>query len=127
MSTTSSLTTVFLETGPDGRARFRQGEVSLQETRPQLHLSAVLPAGGVQFRVSPPGYRLDFHCAVSPQWIFVVAGALEMALPDGTCRAGDLLHVHDPLPPGETFDPAVHGHASRQVGDDAVVAVMVKG
>jgi hypothetical protein len=130
MTTSSTLATVLLETGADGRARFRDDRLALHETRPQLYLSEVLPAGGWQLRESPPGYRLGFHCTVTPQWIIVVRGALEIALPDGTSRvfrAGDFLYANDKLPPGATFDPALHGHASRQVGSEAVVTVMVKG
>ena len=31
------------------------------------------------------------------------------------------------LPPGATFDPAVHGHWSRQVGPDPLVTLFVRG
>ena len=128
--TSATLNTVFLETGPDGRARFREDAVALNETKPQLYLSAVMPAGGWQLRESPPGYRMDFHCTVVPQWIIVVVGALEIGLPDGTSRVfrpGQFLYANDQLPPGATFDARVHGHSSRQVGDVPVVTVMVKG
>ena len=130
MTNASTLKTIVLETGPDGRARFREDELALNETKPQLYLSAILPASGLQLRESPPGYRMDFHCAPVSQWIIVVSGALEIALTDGTSRvfrAGDLLYANDKLPPGATFDPRVHGHSSRQVGDEPVVTVLIKG
>ena len=31
------------------------------------------------------------------------------------------------LPQGATFDPAIHGHWSRQVGDDPLVTLFVRG
>ena len=31
------------------------------------------------------------------------------------------------LPPGSSFDPAVHGHWSRQVGPDPLVTLFVRG
>jgi hypothetical protein len=130
MNHTATLTKVLLETGPDGRACFREEVVTLKETKPQLYLSTVLPgSGGVQLRESPPGYQIDFHCTVNPQWTFVLRGALEIGLPDGTqrvFRAGENFYANDILPPGATFDPQVHGHCSRQVGDEPVVAIMIK-
>jgi hypothetical protein len=130
MTDNATLTKVILETGPDGRARFREEALVLQETKPQLYLSTLLPVGGMQLRESPPGYRIDFHCTVNPTWTFVLRGALEIGLPDGSQRvfgAGEHFYANDILPPGSTFDPQVHGHCSRQVGDEPVVTAMVRG
>jgi hypothetical protein len=129
MKNTATLTTVILETGPDGRARFREEAVALAEVKPQLYLSTPLPGQSVQLRQSPPGYTIDFHCTVNPQWTFVLSGAIEIGLPDGTSRvfrAGDFFHAQDSLPAGAVFDPSVHGHCSRQVGDEPVVTAMVR-
>jgi hypothetical protein len=129
MSDTATLTKVVLETGPDGRAAFREEALVLKETKPQLYLSTVLPGGGMQLRESPPGYQIDFHCTVNPSWTFVLRGALEIGLPDGTqrvFRAGENFYANDILPSGATFDPRVHGHCSRQVGDEPVVTIMVR-
>ena len=129
MSNTPAITRVILETGPDGRSRFREEVVALREAKPMLFLSAALPGGSVMLRESPPGYRMDFHPSVSPQWTFMLSGALEIGLPDGTSRvfrAGDILYATDTTPAGVTFDPKVHGHNSRTVGDEPVVAVLVR-
>jgi quercetin dioxygenase-like cupin family protein len=129
MSDATGMTYVILETGPDGRSRFREEKVSLREVKPMLFLSTPMPGGNVMLRESPPGYSMDFHPTVSPQWTFMLSGALEIGLTDGTkrvFRAGDVLYATDTTPPGLTFDPKVHGHDSRTVGDEPVVAVLVR-
>jgi hypothetical protein len=120
---------VILECGPDGRSRFREEVLPLNEAKPMLFLSAPMPGGKVMLRQSPPGYEMDFHPTVSPQWTFMLSGALEIGLPDGSSRifrAGDILFSTDVTPPGVRFDPKVHGHNSRTVGDEPVVAVLVR-
>jgi hypothetical protein len=129
MTTIPTLTRVILETGSDGRSRFREEKLPLHEAQPLLFLSAQMPGGSVQLRNSPPGYRMDFHPTVSPQWTFVLSGGLEIGLPDGTSRifrAGDILYSTDMAPTDVPFDPKVHGHNSRQVGAEPVVAVLVR-
>ena len=129
MRSTPAFTKVILECGPDGRSRFREEAVALDEAKPGLFLSARLPGGEVQLRESPPGYSMDFHPTITPQWTFVLSGALEIGLPDGTrrvFRSGDVLYSTDTVPPGVTFDPKVHGHDSRTVGEEPVVAVLVR-
>ena len=129
MTAAPQFTQVILETGPDGRSRFREEQVPLNEAKPMLFLSTPMPGGKVMLRNSPPGYTMDFHPTVSPQWTFMLSGALEIGLTDGTSRvfrAGEVLYATDTTPPGVTFDPRVHGHNSRTVGDEPVVAVLVR-
>lgn len=129
MNSIPTITKVILEARPDGRSRFREEAVSLNEAKPLLFLSALMPGGDVQLRLSPPGYAMDFHPTSTPQWTFVLSGALEIGLPDGTSRVfrtGDLLYSTDTVPPGTTFDPKVHGHNSRTVGDEPLVTVLVR-
>ena len=129
MSTAPCMTYTILETGPDGRSRFREETIALREPKPLLFLSEPMSGGNVMLRQSPPGYRMDFHPTVSPQWTFMLGGALEIGLTDGTkrvFRTGDVLFATDTTPPGVTFDPKVHGHDSRTVGDEPVVAVLVR-
>lgn len=129
MAQADAFTKVVLDNHPDGRAYFRDEVVELVEQRPGLFLSDLVQSGGAQLRSSPPGYRTDFHCTVDPQWVFVLSGALEIGLQDGTARvfrAGQHLFSQDVVPAGATFDPAVHGHCSRQVGDDPVVTLFVR-
>src|SRR4051812_34084355 len=129
MSAQPQFTKVILECGPDGCSRFREEPLSFKEAKPGLFVSAPMPGGNVTLRNSPPGYSMDFHPTVSPQWTFMLSGALEIGLPDGTARvfrAGDVLYSTDVTPAGVKFDPKVHGHNSRTVGDEPVVAVLVR-
>lgn len=121
---------VTLFTDTDGMARFREEPVDLDGGSPEARLSALLPASAVQFRQSPVGFAHGFHCTTEPQWLFVLAGKIEVSLQDGSSRifkAGQCFYSIDTLPQGARFDPAVHGHRSRQVGDEPLVAAFVKG
>ena len=125
----SHFTQVILFTDTDGRARFRDEPIVLSEGTPQSMLSPVLPATGLQLRQSPVGFRSQWHCTPKPQWLFVLGGAMEIGLQDGSSRifkAGEHFFSADTLPDGATLDPAVHGHWSRQVGDEPLVTAFVK-
>jgi hypothetical protein len=129
MTTTPTLTQVILETGPDGRARFREQAVALSEGKPAARLSPLAPSGGLQWRESPVGFRSPFHCTETPQWLFVLKGAMEIGLQDGSSRVfgpGDHFYSNDTLPTGALFDAKVHGHWSRQVGEQPLVTVFVR-
>jgi hypothetical protein len=120
---------VVLYTGEDGRARFREDVIALDEGTPQSRLSQVFASGGYQLRESPVGFRSQFHCTGSPQWVFILSGAMEIGLQDGSSRVfgpGQHFYSADLLPVGAPFDPAVHGHWSRQVGDSPLVTLFVK-
>lgn len=123
-------TKVVLFTGTDGRARFREELVPLPEGTPQARFSVLMPSGGLQLRESPVGFRSSFHCTGAPQWVFILRGKMEIGLQDGSSRVfgpGEHFYSADVLPDGAQFDPAVHGHWSRQVGDDPLVTVFVRG
>ena len=125
----NTFTRVILFTDTDGRARFREESLALDQGTPAARLSAVLPAAGLQLRQSPVGFRSEFHCTGAPQWLFVLRGRMEIGLQDGTRRTfgpGEHFFSADTLPEGATFDPAVHGHWSRQVGDEPLVTAFVK-
>lgn len=125
----TSFTRVTLFTDTDGRARFREDTVPLDQGTPAARLSAVLPVQGLQLRQSPVGFRSAFHCTGDPQWLFVLQGRMEIGLQDGSSRVfgpGEHFFSADTLPEGATFDPAVHGHWSRQVGDEPLVTAFVK-
>ena len=79
-------TQVTLFTDTDGRARFREDAVPLTEGTPQAQLSALRASGGYQLRESPVGFRSAFHCTVTPQWVFILRGRMEIGLQDGTSR-----------------------------------------
>jgi hypothetical protein len=123
-------TQVTLFTDTDGRARFREDAVPLTEGTPQAQLSALRASGGYQLRESPVGFRSTFHCTVTPQWVFILRGRMEIGLQDGTSRVfapGEHFYSDDTLPAGATFDAALHGHWSRQVGDEPLVTLFVRG
>jgi hypothetical protein len=124
-----TFTQVILETGPDGRARFREETVALSEGSPMSRLSLVMPSGGLQLRRSPAGFASNFHCTTHPQWLFVLEGRMEIGLPDGRLRVfgpGQHFYSADTLPEGATFDPAVHGHCSRALDDQPLVTAFVR-
>lgn len=120
---------VILETGPDGFARFREAAIELSEGKPQSRLSPLMPSGGLQLRESPVGFRSEFHCTGTPQWVFILQGRMEIGLQDGSSRVfgpGQHFYSDDRLPEGASFDPKVHGHCSRQLGPDALITAFVR-
>lgn len=124
-----NFTKVVLFTDADGRARFREESVPLDQGKPEARLSALLPGSGVQLRHSPVGFRSSFHCSPHTQWVFILSGAMEIGLQDGGTRVfgpGEHFWSADLLPAGSSFDPAVHGHRSAQVGDQPLVTLFVR-
>jgi carbohydrate kinase (thermoresistant glucokinase family) len=121
---------ILLYTEPDGRARFREEAVPLDQGTPQARLSALFASGGCQLRMSPVGFRSAMHCTTTPQWVVILSGRMEIGLADGSSRVfapGQHFYSADTLPEGATFDPALHGHWSRQVGDEPLVTMFVRG
>jgi len=126
----ASFTRVVLFTDTDGRARFREEAVDLPEGTPSSQLSALFPSDGFQLRHSPVGFRSSFHCTVTPQWVVILQGQMEIGLQDGSSRVfrpGDHFYSDDRLPDGASFDATVHGHWSRQLGDAPLVTMFVRG
>jgi len=123
-------TKVILFTDTDGRARFREERIALDEGTPMSRLSALMPSGGCQLRESPVGFRSQFHCTGTPQWVFILRGRMEIGLQDGSSRVfgpGEHFYSDDVLPEGAVFDATVHGHWSRQVGDEPLATLFVRG
>jgi hypothetical protein len=118
-----------LYTDLDGRAKFRDIRLDLSEGSPTARLSPLAQGTGHQFRTSPVGFRSNFHCTITPQWLIVLQGTMEIGLQDGSSRvfkAGQCFYSNDTLPQGAAFDVELHGHWSRQVGDEALVTVFVR-
>ncbi len=125
----TQLTTCVLFTDADGVARFRDEPVALDQGTPQARLSAAQATQSLVWRESPVGFRSDFHCTTTPQWLFVLRGVMEIGLRDGSSRRfgpGEGFFSADTVPVGEVFDPTRHGHCSRQVGDEPLVTVFVR-
>ena len=92
-------------------------------------LSPLMPSGGCQLRESPVGFRSEFHCSQTPQWVFILQGVMEIGLQDGSSRVfqpGEHFFSDDRLPEGATFDPKLHGHWSRQLGDEPLKTLFVR-
>ncbi|MDB5851461.1 MAG: hypothetical protein JWP29_5213 [Rhodoferax sp.] len=125
----TTFTKVTLFTDTDGRAKFREEPLALTEGTPQAMLSPLMATGGYQLRHSPVGFRSQFHVSVTPQWVVILGGQMEIGLQDGTSRvfkAGEHFYSVDTLPEGATFDAKLHGHWSRQVGDEPLVTMFVR-
>jgi hypothetical protein len=125
-----TFTRTVLFTDTDGRARFREEKISLDQGSPQSRLSKVFTAMGLQLRKSPVGFRSQFHVSTQAQWVFILQGVMEIGLQDGSSKvfnAGEHFYSADLLPPGAVFDSKVHGHWSRQVGDEELVTLFVQG
>ncbi len=125
----TTFTQTILFTDTDGRAKFREATIPLPEGNPNSMLSALMPSGGYQLRHSPVGFRSQFHCTITPQWVFILSGQMEISLQDGSARVfkpGEHFYSDDTVPAGATFDAAVHGHWSRQVGDEPLVTLFVR-
>ncbi len=121
---------VVLFTDTDGRARFREDLIALDQGTPQSMLSQAFACGGYQLRTSPVGFRSTFHCTTAPQWCFILGGQMEIGIQGGVSRIfkpGEHFYSADVLPDGAVFDPLVHGHWSRQVGPDPLVTLFVRG
>ena len=119
-----------LFTDADGRARFRDRPMRLSEGMPEVRMSALMASDGSQFRRSPVGFASGFHCTATPQWLVVLQGCMEIGLRDGSARVfgpGECFYSNDVLPAGAVFDVQVHGHCSRQVGNEPLVTLFVRG
>lgn len=124
-----TFTRVILFTDSDGQAKFREEPLLLDQGKPAARLSALMASGGFQLRRSPVGFRSEFHCTETPQWVFILEGEMEIGLHDGSSRVfgpGEHFHSTDTVPPGAVFDPARHGHRSRQRGEQPLVTLFVR-
>jgi len=124
-----NFTKVILYTAANGHAKWREEPIALDEGTPQAMLSRVFPSAGYQLRWSPVGFRSQWHCTPQPQWVFILAGEMEIGLQDGSSRVfrpGEHFFSADTLPAGASFDSKVHGHWSAQRGAAPLVTLFVK-
>ena len=76
-------------------------------------------ASGIAFRVAPPGYVLDWHCAPRRQYSISLSGTAEIEVGDGTIarvEAGDVVLAED---------LTGRGHVTRVVGAQPRVYAIV--
>jgi hypothetical protein len=109
--------------GPDGQSHLVQVPL---EMKPFADIegahgeaTAMQPATGITFRVAPPGYVLDWHCARRRQYSISLSGVAEIEVGDGTvARVG----------PGDVVlaeDLTGQGHITRVVGSEPRVYALV--
>jgi hypothetical protein len=125
----TNFTKIVLFTDTDGQARFKEETLPMGAGHPQSQLTEIFSAEGYKLRYSPVGVRSQFHVTGKPQWVFILSGQREIGLQDGSSRifsAGEHFYSADTLPEGATFDDKVHGHWSRQVGDQALRTLFLK-
>ena len=125
----SVFTRVVLFTDRDGRARFREEALPLEQGTPQSMLSELFASGGYQLSHSPVGFRSSFHCTTHTLWVFILGGQMEIGLQGGITRVfgpGQHFFSTDLLPEGAVFDPQVHGPWSRQLGAEPLVTLFVR-
>jgi len=125
----TNFTKVVLFTDTDGKARFKEETMTMDEGTVQSQLTQIFSSEGYQLRHSPVGFRSQFHVTGKPQWVFILTGQMEIGLQDGSSRvfsAGEHFYSADTLPAGASFDPAVHGHWSRQVGEEPLRTLFLK-
>lgn len=125
----TEFTQVVLYTAADGRANFREELIELNQGTPASMMSKVFRSGGYQLRESPPGFRSEFHCTLTPQWVVILSGEMEIGLQDGSIRSfkpGNHFFSADTLPEGASFDSNLHGHWSRQVGGEPLITMFVR-
>jgi hypothetical protein len=124
-----SFTKIVLYTDRDGQARWREESIALDEGAPQARLSPLFACDGYQLRESPVGFRSQWHCTTSPQWVFILRGEMEIGLRDGSARRfrpGEHFYAADLLPPGATFNAELHGHWSAQRGPEPLVTLFLR-
>jgi quercetin dioxygenase-like cupin family protein len=81
--------------------------------------TALAAASGIAFRVAPPGYVLDWHCAPRRQYSISLSGTAEIEVGDGTIvrvEPGDVVLAED---------LTGRGHVTRVVGVEPRVYAIV--
>lgn len=99
------------------------------ESRGGMLLSPRIGCSSLRLRKSEPGYSTDWHVSGEPVLIIVRRGTLRIGLQDGSVKdfaAGDVFIAADRLPPGQCFDPTLHGHRAEVVGGLTLEAVHIK-
>jgi len=101
--------------GTDGQSHIAQVPLAMQpfvDTEGAHGQGTPLQAvAGISFRVSPPGYVLDWHCAPRRQYSISLSGTAEIEVGDGTVAR---------IAPGDVVlaeDLTGQGHITRVVGD----------
>lgn len=107
---------VRLYSGDDGQSHLEELPLALQPfvDKEGSHGDAtpLQKTAGITFRVAPPGYVLNWHCAPRRQYSITLAGQAEIEVGDGTVRR---------IGPGDVVlaeDLTGQGHITRVVGNE---------
>jgi quercetin dioxygenase-like cupin family protein len=116
-------TIVRVYTGDDGRSHLEEVTLALQPFVDTEGASGegtpLQQATGITFRVAPPGYILNWHCAPRRQYTITLSGEAEIEVGDGTVKrigAGDVILAED---------LTGQGHITRVVGNQPRLSVVV--
>jgi quercetin dioxygenase-like cupin family protein len=116
-------TIVRVYSGDDGRSHLEEVTLALQpfvDTEGAYGEGTPLQAAtGIAFRVAPPGYILNWHCAPRRQYSITLSGEAEIEVGDGTVKrigAGDVVLAED---------LTGQGHITRVVGNQPRLSVVV--
>ena len=105
---------VRLYTGNDSQSHFEDLTIPLEE----VQNVAIQASINIVFRRFPADYFSDWHTAPRRQYIFVLSGAMEIGIGDGTMRR---------FGPGDVVladDLSGQGHTTRSVGVPRVSATV---
>jgi hypothetical protein len=108
---------VRIYTGHDGQTHFEDLPLPAEESR-----NIALQAGAnLMFRCFPADYWSDWHTAPRRQYIFILAGQMEIGIGDGTTRR---------FGPGDVVladDLTGQGHTTRSLGVPRISATVAVG
>jgi quercetin dioxygenase-like cupin family protein len=102
--------------GADGRSHVAEVQLAMQPFTDVEGAhgegTPIQATGGIAFRIAPPGYVLDWHCAPRRQYSITLSGHAEIEVGDGTViRVG----------PGDVLlaeDLTGQGHITRVIGNE---------
>ena len=116
-------TIIRVYSGKDGRSHLEEVTLALQpfvDTEGAYGEGTPLQAAtGIAFRVAPPGYVLNWHCAPRRQYSITLSGEAEVEVGDGTVKRigiGDVVLAED---------LTGQGHITRVVGNQPRLSVVV--
>jgi quercetin dioxygenase-like cupin family protein len=108
---------VRIYTGHDGQTHFEDLPLPAEES----HNVALQAGAKLSFRCFPADYWSDWHTAPRRQYIFILAGQMEIGIGDGTMRR---------FGPGDVVladDLTGQGHTTRSVGLPRISATVPVG
>jgi len=106
-----------LFSGADGKSRFEDLEVPLEDRGDIGFLSETVKATGVIFRETHGDYDYNWHNAPQRQYIVMLDGEVEIEVSDGTkriFRTGDIVLAEDTTGQGH-ISRAVEGKPRKSV------------